>query len=158
LTFEQAASIPVAGLSALQGLRDKGKVQPGHKVLINGAAGGVGTFAVQLAKYFGAHVTGVCSTRNVEVVKSLGADAVIDYTKEDFTERAELYDVIIECVGNKSLAECRHMLNASGRHIMVGAPHDPTLIDLFAPLFKALLMSPFSNVKSIPFIAKSRKE
>ncbi|HJZ68998.1 MAG TPA: NAD(P)-dependent alcohol dehydrogenase, partial [Blastocatellia bacterium] len=158
LTFEQAASIPVAGLSALQGLRDKGKVQPGQKVLINGAAGGVGTFAVQLAKYFGAHVTGVCSTRNVEFVKSIGADAVIDYTKQDFTEREERYDVILECVGNKSVAECRHVLNANGRHIMVGAAHDPTLIDLFAPLIKAFLLSPFSSRKSIPFIAKPREE
>src|SRR2546423_10871084 len=97
VTFEQAASADVAGLTALQGLRDKGKIQAGSKVLINGAAGGVGTFAVQIAKTFGAHVTGVCSTRNVEMVRSIGADEVIDYTQSDFTKLPQRYDVILEC-------------------------------------------------------------
>jgi NADPH:quinone reductase-like Zn-dependent oxidoreductase len=107
VTFEQAASVPIAALSALQGLRDKGHLQLGQKVLINGAAGGVGTFAVQIAKSFGAEVTGVCSTRNVETVRSIGADHVIDYTQEDFTKSAQLYEVILDCIGNHSLLACR---------------------------------------------------
>ena len=120
LTFEQAASINIAGITALQGVRDKGKVQPGQKVLINGASGGVGTFAVQIAKSFGADVTGVCSTRNVELVQSLGADHVIDYTKEDFTKGDQKYDVIIDNVANHSLSECRRMLTPNGIYVMIG--------------------------------------
>src|ERR1700720_2214359 len=115
LTFEQAASVNIAGITALQGLRDKGKVQAGQKVLINGASGGVGTFAVQIAKSFGADVTGVCSTRNVDLVRSLGADRVIDYTKEDFTKSADRYDVMLDNVGNRSLSECRGVLNPKGK-------------------------------------------
>src|SRR5687767_7942746 len=111
ITFEQAGSVQIAGLTALQGLRDKGKIQPGQKVLINGASGGVGTFAVQIAKSMGAHVTGVCSGRNVELVRSLGADQVIDYTKEDFTKGGQRYDVILDNVGNRSLSESRRVLN-----------------------------------------------
>jgi len=154
VTFEQAASVNVAGLTALQGLRDKGKLQRGQKVLINGASGGVGTFAVQIAKALGAEVTGVCSTRNVELVKSIGADTVIDYTKEDFTDLPARYDLILDCVGNKSFSECRRVLNPKGRVVMVGGPHDPKLIDLLSPVFKALLLSPFMDQKAIPFIAK----
>src|SRR5438309_4518659 len=120
LTFEQAASINIAGITALQGVRDKGKVQPGQKVLINGASGGVGTFAVQLAKNFGAEVTGVCSTRNVELVQSLGADHVIDYTKEDFTKGDQHYDVILDNVANHSLSECRRVLNPDGKYVLIG--------------------------------------
>src|SRR5437763_5605341 len=120
LTFEQAASLPVAALTALQALRDAGKIQPGQKVLINGASGGVGTFAVQLAKTFGAEVTGVCSGRNAELVRSLGADYVIDYTKEDFTKRAERYDLILDNVGNRSPLECRRALNPNGKIVVVG--------------------------------------
>src|SRR5207248_2820687 len=120
ITFEQAASVPVAGITALQGLRDKGKVQPGQKVLINGASGGVGTFAVQIAKSLGADVTGVCSTRNVDLVKSLGADHVIDYTKEDFTKSAERYDVMLDNVGNRSLSECKGVLTPTGKYVLVG--------------------------------------
>src|SRR5438309_2517763 len=120
LTFEQAASINIAGITALQGVRDKGKVQPGQKVLINGASGGVGTFAVQLAKNFGAEVTGVCSTRNVELVQSLGADHVIDYTREDFTKRDQHYDVILDNVANHSLSECRRVLNPDGKYVLIG--------------------------------------
>lgn len=120
LTFEQAASVPVAAVTALQALRDKGHVQPGQKVLINGASGGVGTFAVQIAKSFGAEVTGVCSGRNAEMVRSLGADHVIDYTKEDFTTSAQRYDVIIDNVGNHSLLECRGVLNPGGIDVLIG--------------------------------------
>ena len=120
LTFEQAASINIAGITALQGVRDKGKVQPGQKVLINGASGGVGTFAVQLAKSFGAEVTGVCSTRNIELVQSLGADHVIDYTKEDFTKGEQKYDVILDNVANHSLSECRRILTPNGMYVMIG--------------------------------------
>lgn len=120
LTFEQAASINIAGITALQGVRDKGKVQPGQKVLINGASGGVGTFAVQLAKSFGADVTGVCSTRNIELVQSLGADHVIDYTKQDFTQGDQKYDVILDNVANHSLSECRRVLTSNGIYVMIG--------------------------------------
>ena len=120
LTFEQAASINIAGITALQGVRDKGKVQPGQKVLINGASGGVGTFAVQIAKSFGAEVTGVCSTRNIELVQSLGADHVIDYTKEDFTKGDQHYDVILDNVGNHSLSDCRRVLTPNGTYVLIG--------------------------------------
>jgi NADPH:quinone reductase-like Zn-dependent oxidoreductase len=120
ITFEQAAAINIAGITALQGVRDKGKVQAGQKVLINGASGGVGTFAVQIAKSYGADVTGVCSTRNVELVQSLGADHVIDYTKEDFTKGDQRYDVILDNVANHSLSECRRMLTPNGIYVMIG--------------------------------------
>jgi NADPH:quinone reductase-like Zn-dependent oxidoreductase len=158
VTFEQAASVNVAGLTALQGLRDKGRIQPGSQVLINGAAGGVGTFAVQIARNFGAEVTGVCSTRNVDMVKSIGAGAVIDYTKEDFTKLGTRYDIILDCVGNKSLSECRRVLKPKGRCAMVGAPHDMSMIDLLAPLIQALLLSLFSSRKTIPFVAKPSQD
>jgi len=124
LTFEQAASLPIAGLTALQSLRDRAQVKPGQKILINGAAGGVGTFAVQIAKSLGAHVTGVCSTRNVERVQSLGADRVIDYTREDFTRGQERYDAIIECVGNRSFSDCRRVLEPHGIHVPVASPKE----------------------------------
>ena len=120
VSFEDAAAVNIAGITALQGLRDKGKVQPGQKVLINGASGGVGTFAVQIAKSLGAEVTGVCSTRNVDLVKSLGADHVIDYTKEDFTKGAERYDVMLDNVGNRSLSECKGVLTPKGKYVLVG--------------------------------------
>jgi len=120
ITFEQAASVPIAAITALQGVRDKGKVQPGQKVLINGASGGVGTFAVQIAKAAGADVTGVCSTRNLDMVRSLGADHVIDYTKEDFTKGDQRYDVILDNVANHSLSEFRRVLNPDGRYVLIG--------------------------------------
>jgi NADPH:quinone reductase-like Zn-dependent oxidoreductase len=120
LTFEQAASLNIAGITALQGVRDKGKVQAGQKVLINGASGGVGTFAVQIAKSFGAEITGVCSTRNIELVQSLGADHVIDYTKEDFTKHDQRYDVILDNVGNHSLSEYRRLLTPNGIYVLIG--------------------------------------
>ena len=122
VTFEQAAAVPVAGLTALQALRDKGKVQPGQKVLINGASGGVGTFAVQIAKSLGAHVTGVCSTRNVELVRSLGADHVIDYTRQNYTTAGQRYDVIIDMVGNHPVSAHRNVLQPNGIYVIVGGP------------------------------------
>src|SRR5206468_11748044 len=121
-TPEQAAALPMAAYTALQGLRDKGQLQPGQRVLINGASGGVGTFAVQIAKSFGADVTGVCSTRNVDIVRSLGADQVIDYTQEDFTKSGQRYDLIFDCVGNHSLSAFRRALNPKGKYILIGAP------------------------------------
>ena len=114
VTFEQAASVPIAAFTALQGLRDKAHIQPGQKVLINGASGGVGTFAVQIAKSFGADVTGVCSTRNVEMVRSIGADRVIDYTQQDFTRADQQYDIIFDAVGNHSLSACSRVMNPQG--------------------------------------------
>jgi NADPH:quinone reductase-like Zn-dependent oxidoreductase len=123
LTFEQAASVGVSATTALQLLRDNGKVQPGQKVLINGASGGVGTFAVQIAKAFGAEVTGVSSTQNVEMVRSIGADYVIDYTRDDFTTRAERYDLILDNVGNHSMAQTRRALTPGGMLISNGGGH-----------------------------------
>ena len=158
ITFEQAASINVAGLTALQGLRDKGKIQPGSKVLINGAAGGVGTFAVQIAKSFGADVTGVCSTRNIDMVRSIGADEVIDYTQHDFTASNQRYDLILDCVGNHSFSECRRVLNPDGRFIGIGAQHDVSLVGLLAPMVKDLLLSVFVSQKDVMFIAKSSQD
>ena len=145
MTFEQAASVPVAALTALQGLRDKGKIQSGQKVLINGASGGVGTFAVQIAKSFGADVTGVCSTRNVDMVRSLGADHVIDYTKEDFAKGPERYDVILDNVPNHSLSECRRILNPKGKYVMIGGggANEQGFIGPLANPIKAMLLSPF---------------
>jgi len=157
ITFEQAASIPVAGLTALQGLRDKGQVQAGQRVLVNGAAGGVGTFAVQVAKSLGAEVTGVCSGSNVEMVLSIGADKVIDYTQEDFTKGTERYDIILECVGNKPFSECRPVLKPEGRYIIVGARHEVSMIDIMATAVKAVAQSTFSRQKAVMFIAKSNQ-
>jgi NADPH:quinone reductase-like Zn-dependent oxidoreductase len=122
VSFEQAASVPIAGLTALQALRDKAHLQAGQKVLINGATGGIGTFAVQIAKSFGAHVTGVCSTKNVELVRSLGANRVIDYTREDFTEDGERYDLLLDNVGNRKLSAMKRVLRPTGKCVITGAP------------------------------------
>jgi NADPH:quinone reductase-like Zn-dependent oxidoreductase len=142
LTFEEAASIPTSALAALRGMRDAGKVQPGQRVLVNGASGGVGTFAVQIAKSFGAEVTGVCSTRNVDMVRSIGADHVIDYTREDFTRRGQCYDLVLDNVENRSLSDCRRALTPNGTLILnsgTGAKGIGFLIRLVRPL----LLSPF---------------
>jgi len=142
VTFEQAATGAIAGYTALQGLRDQGKIQPGHNVMVNGASGGVGTFAVQIAKSFGARVTGVCSTRNLDLVRSLGADSVIDYTREDFTKGINRYDIVLDCHANRPLPACAGILAPAGRYIIVGAPGG----GLFGPLLvavKASVLAPF---------------
>jgi NADPH:quinone reductase-like Zn-dependent oxidoreductase len=156
VTFEQAASVPVAALSSLQGLRDKGRIQPGQKVLINGAAGGMGTFAVQIAKSFGAHVTGVCSTRNVDMVRTIGADRVIDYSQQDFTESAQRYDLILDCVGNHSLSGCRRSLKPNGICVIAGAPKKVGIF--LTRALTAPLLSWFVGQKFVMFIAKLRKQ
>ena len=157
LTFEQAAAVPVAAVTALQGLRDKGMVKPGQRVLINGASGGVGTFAVQLAKSFGAHVTGVSSTRNVDLVRSLGADQVIDYTKEDFTEGTQRYDLIIDNVGNHSLKDLRELLNPNGIYVMIGGPAGRWIAP-FPRVIKAMMMSKFGDHEMKFFLADLNKK
>jgi NADPH:quinone reductase-like Zn-dependent oxidoreductase len=119
-TFEEAAAVPVAAVTALKGLRDTGKIQPGQKVLINGAAGGVGTFSVQIAKSFDTEVTGVCSSRNLELVRSIGADKVVDYTKEDFTRNGQTYDLVLDNVGNLSVSDLMRTLNPTGTGVIVG--------------------------------------
>jgi len=157
LTFEQAASVPIAAITALQALRDKGKVQPGQKVLINGASGGVGTFAVQIAKSLGAEVTGVCSTRNVAMVRSIGADHVVDYTKEDFTQGAERYDLILDNVGNHSMLESRRALNPKGKYIMVGGPSG-RWIDPLPRVVNAFVVSRFVSQEMGMFLAQLNQE
>ncbi|MCH7887080.1 MAG: NAD(P)-dependent alcohol dehydrogenase [Candidatus Marinimicrobia bacterium] len=132
ISFEAAAAVPVAALTALQGLRDKGQIQSGQKVLINGASGGVGTFAVQIAKSFGAEVTGVCSTRNLDMVRSIGADQVIDYTQEDFTKNGQRYDLIFDAVGNRSVSEYKRVLSPQGICVIPGFT---TLSHLFQVIF-----------------------
>jgi len=157
VTFEQAASAPVAAFTALQGLRDKGQIQPGQKVLINGAAGGVGTFAVQIAKSFGAEVTGVCSTKNVEMVRSIGADHVIDYTREDFTNRGR-YDLIFDCIGNQSLSAIRRVLTPKGTLIMVGDLTGRGMTGILTRLITALVLARFVSQRLVPFLARPNKE
>lgn len=152
VTFEEAAAVPIAGMTALQGLRDHAKVRPGHRVLINGAAGGVGTFAVQVGKELGAEVTGVCSTRNVEMVRALGAERVIDYTREDFTRSGERYDAILDCVGNRSPAEYRRVLKAGGVGALAGAPKSFPRIGAFVA--HAVVLSWFTSQKQFLFMAR----
>jgi NADPH:quinone reductase-like Zn-dependent oxidoreductase len=137
LSFEQAAAVPMAAVTALQGLRDAGKIQPGQKVLINGASGGVGTFAVQIAKYFGAEVTAVCSTRNIDMVRSLGADHVIDYKRDDFTQNGQRYDLIFAVNGYHSLSAYKRVLGSKGRYVRAGG----TTAQLFEVMFLGAWMS-----------------
>ncbi len=155
VSFEQAASVPVAGLTALQGVRDKARIQPGQKILINGAAGGVGSFTVQIAKVFDAEVTGVCSTRNAAMVQSIGADAVIDYTQEDFTSNGKRYDVIFDLVANHSFAEHRRALTPNGTYLGVGglALHE-SMGRMLTGRLKEFVLSKFVSQKFTSFIAK----
>src|SRR5215213_7914451 len=159
VSFEQAASVPVAALTALQGFRDKAQLQPGQKVLINGAAGGVGTFAVQIAKTLGAEVTGVCSTRNVEMVRSIGADTVIDYTREDFTSNGKQYDVIFDLVANHSFAEHRRALTPKGIYIgagMIGL--DGSMLSVLKRLVPELVKWRFVSQNSVNLLAKLNRK
>ena len=143
-SFEEAAAAPVAAFTALQGLRDKGQIQPGQKVLVNGASGGVGTFAVQIAKSFGTEVTGVCSTRNLDMVRSIGADHVIDYTQDDFTKNGQSYDLIYDAVGNRSVSDYKRALRLQGTCVIVGFS---TLSRLLEHMFLGPLMSMTGNKK-----------
>jgi NADPH:quinone reductase-like Zn-dependent oxidoreductase len=155
LTFEQAAAVPMAGLVALQAIRDHGKVQPGQKVLINGASGGIGTFAVQIAKALGADVTGVCSTRNVEMVRSIGADRVIDYTEEDFTKSGQQYDFILDNVSNHSLTDLRSVLTPTGTLIPNGGGFDKRLLASGGRIVRAAVLFQFGGQTLGNFLVSS---
>ena len=152
LTFEQAAAAPLAGFVALQALRDKGKVRAGQKILVNGASGGIGTFAVQLAKSFGADVTGVCSTRNVDLVRSIGADHAIDYTREDFTQTGQRYDLILDNVGNHSLSDLRRALTPAGTLVPNSGGFDNRWFASLGRVVSALVVSPFVSQTLRPFV------
>jgi NADPH:quinone reductase-like Zn-dependent oxidoreductase len=158
VSFEQAAAVPIAAITALQGLRDKGHLQPGQKVLINGASGGVGTFAVQIAKSYGAEVTGVCSTRNAPLIRSLGADHVIDYTREDFTRNGQHYDLIIDVVGSHSLLEYRRVLNPRGIVVIVGSASVGDWVGFLITPLDAIVLSKFVSQKFVPFLAELNHE
>ncbi|MCL1599405.1 MAG: NAD(P)-dependent alcohol dehydrogenase [Actinomycetia bacterium] len=157
LTFEQAAAVPVAGLTALQGLRDKGRIKVGHRVLVIGASGGVGTFAVQIAKSFGAEVTGVCSTRNVEMVRSIGADHVIDYTQEDVVGTGERYDVVLDAVGTLPISECKSLVGSDGTYVLVGGPKG-RLLGPVPRLIAVLVASKFGGQRMVGILARQTTE
>src|ERR671916_1068631 len=157
ITFEEAAAVPVAALTALQGLRDKGQIQLGQQVLINGASGGVGTFAVQIARALGAEVTAVCSTRNVELVRSLGADHVIDYTREDFTRSDQRYDLMLDVAGSRSWSDCRRILNPQATLVIVGAPKGNAVIGPLSHIVKVRLAALRSSQKVVLFVANMNK-
>jgi NADPH:quinone reductase-like Zn-dependent oxidoreductase len=157
LTFEEAGSIAVAGCTAIQALRDKGGLRAGQSVLVNGAAGGVGTFAVQIAKAMGAEVTGVCSTRNVELVRSIGADTVVDYEAEDFARGGRRYDLMVDCVGNRSLSTCRRVLTEKGTLVIVGGSSGNLVGPLITPL-GAVVVSRFVGQTLTTLLAKISKD
>ena len=154
VTFEQAAAVPVAAITALQSLRDKGQVEPGHKVLVNGASGGVGTFAVQIAKALGAEVTAVCSTRNVDLVRSLGADHVIDYTREDFTQTDQRYDLLLDIAGSRSWREVRRVLHPQATLVIIGGPKGTRLLGPLSHIVNVKLASVRSRRRVVFFVAK----
>src|SRR5215210_804622 len=158
LSFDHAAAVPLAASTALQGLRDHGRIEPGHKVLIIGASGGVGTFAMQIAKSFDAEVSGVCSTRNVEMVRSLGADHIIDYTQEDFTQSGQKYDLIFQLAGTRSPSECRGALTPKGTLVLSSGESDGRWIGAVDRIIKALVLSPFVSQKMASFTVKPNKE
>ena len=158
VSFEDAAASPIAALTALQGLRDKGKIQAGQHVLINGASGGVGTFGVQLAKIFGAHVTGVCSARNAELVRSLGAEHTINYAKEDFANGKQRYDLIFDLAGNHSFSACRRVLTPRGIVVGTGILDGPqSLLVLFLALIWMIIRAWFSREKFVAFVANANR-
>jgi NADPH:quinone reductase-like Zn-dependent oxidoreductase len=152
--FAQAAAVPIAALTALQGLRDKGRLQPGQKVLVNGASGGVGSFAVQIAKAMGAEVTGVCSTRNVELVRSLGADHVIDYTRENFTEGGARYDLVLDMVGNQPLLDVRRVMTPDGVYVEVGGPNEGKWLGPLTRSLRTMLLAPFVSQDFVTLLAE----
>ncbi len=159
LTFEQAAAVPISGLTALQGLRDKGKVQPGQKVLVIGAAGGVGSFAVQLAKAFGAEVTGVCSTTKLDLVRSIGADHVIDYTRDDIADGARHWDLIVDTGGRRSLSQLRRALTHRGTLVIVGGEGGGRWLGGFdRQILRAPILSPLVSQTLRPLTSKERSE
>ncbi|MGH3110514.1 MAG: NAD(P)-dependent alcohol dehydrogenase [Gaiellaceae bacterium] len=158
VTFEQAAAVPIAALTALQGLRDKGQLRPGQKVLINGASGGVGTFAVQIAKALGAEVTGVCCTRNVDQARSLGADHVVDYTRDDFTRSEERYDLVLDIAGSRSWSEYRRVLKPDAILVAVGAPKGGRVLGPLGHVVKLRLAALRASQKVVFFIAKLNRE
>jgi NADPH:quinone reductase-like Zn-dependent oxidoreductase len=157
VTFEQAAAVPIAALTALQALRDEGKLRSGQKVLINGASGGVGTFAVEIAKALGAEVTGVCSTHNVEMVREIGADHVFDYTREDFTKSGERYDLIVDIAASRSLAEYRRVLKTGGIYVIVGAAGRGRWLGPLAPALKTIAYAPFASGEFSFYVANLNK-
>jgi NADPH:quinone reductase-like Zn-dependent oxidoreductase len=159
ISFQQAASVPIAGLTALQGLRDHGGLQPGQRVLVNGAAGGVGTFAVQIAKVLGASVTGVCSTQNLDLVRSIGADEAIDYTREDFTRRERCFDLFFDCVGNRPLSARRRVLTSRGTYVGIGGgTPDTSSFRLVADMIEQKVVSWFASQTLTAFIASARQK
>jgi NADPH:quinone reductase-like Zn-dependent oxidoreductase len=158
VTFEHAAAVPVAAITALQGLRDKGRLQPGQKIVINGSSGGVGTFAVQIAKALGAEVTAVCSTRNVELVRSLGADHVIDYTRDDFTLTGERYDLMLDNAGGRSWSDCKRVLADKATLVVVGGPKGNRLLGPASHLIGARLASIGASQSAVPFLATPNRD
>ncbi len=158
LTFEQAAAVPMAALTALQGIRDVGAVRAGHRVLVNGAAGGVGTYAVQIATALGAEVTGVCSSRNVELVRSIGAAHVIDYTTEDFTDGRTHYDVILDNVGNRPLSRLRRALTPTGTLVLNAGGSPGRVLGAVGSILRAVVVNGFVRQRLRPFMAKQKRE
>jgi NADPH:quinone reductase-like Zn-dependent oxidoreductase len=158
LTFEEAAAVPLAALTALQGLRDRGRVQPGQTILVIGAAGGVGTFAVQLAKWLGAEVTAVCGSAKADLVRSLGADHVVDYTREDVTRGGRRYDLVFQLAGTQSPSDLRRALTPTGTLLLSSGESDGRLIGPVDRIIKALLLAPFTRQRLVPFVARRSRD